>query len=150
MLLTVLYRHTQPLIRFEVSDLVRTSPLERCPCGRPFALLEASEGRTTEMLYLPSPSGGEEEVHPFLFEIVLDELPVSGYQVVQEQDGLHIFLTGAVEELRDEQVHEVLRVALSKRGVIVPSIEIHRVAELSRNATGKTPKVISHMPRHAT
>jgi phenylacetate-CoA ligase len=149
-LLTVLFRRTQPLIRYEISDLVRRSSLHRCPCGRPFALLEAIEGRTTEMIYLPSLTGGEEEVHPFLFEIVLDELPVNGYQVVHEEEGLHIFLTGAAEELRDEHVRDVLQAELNKREVIIPPIEIHRVRELNRNVNGKTPKVISHVPRHAS
>ena len=149
-LLTVLFRRAQPLIRYEVTDLVRTSTIERCSCGRPFALIEAIEGRTPEVLYLLSPTGGEERVNAFLFEFIIDTLPVSGWQVIQEQDGLHIFLTGAPEELRDEQLLDPLRQALIKRGVLVPSIEIHRVTALNRNAGGKALRVISHVPRRAS
>jgi phenylacetate-coenzyme A ligase PaaK-like adenylate-forming protein len=148
-LLTVLFRRTQPLIRYELSDLVRTSTIERCPCGRPFFMLEAIQGRTIEVLYLQSLTGGEERIFPYLFENVFNTQPVSAWQVVQEQDGLHIFLTGASEELQEEQLLAALRQALTRRGVIVPPIAIHRVTALNRNASGKTPTVLSRVPRRA-
>jgi phenylacetate-CoA ligase len=146
-LVTVLFRRTQPLIRYEVSDIVRASTIERCSCGRSFALIEAIEGRKAEMLYLPSVTGGEEAINPFLFEFIIDTLPVSGWQVIQEVDGLHFYLTGAPPELRDEQLLDPMRAALIKRGVIVPAIEIHRVADLIRNASGKALRMISRVPR---
>jgi phenylacetate-coenzyme A ligase PaaK-like adenylate-forming protein len=148
-LLTVLFRRTQPLIRYEVSDLVRPSIIERCPCGRPFALIDAVQGRMIEVLSIPSHTGAEEDISPYLFELVFDTLPVSGWQVVQELDGLHIFLTGAPEQLPDDQVVAALRQMLTKRGVLVPAITIHWVAALSRHASGKTPMVLSHVLRRA-
>jgi len=39
LLITVLFKRTQPLIRYEMSDSVRLSP-DPCPCGRPFVLNE--------------------------------------------------------------------------------------------------------------
>jgi phenylacetate-coenzyme A ligase PaaK-like adenylate-forming protein len=149
-LITVLYRRTQPLIRYEVSDLVRTSASERCPCGRPFALLESVQGRTAEMLYLPSPTGKEMGITALQFETVFDTLPVTGWQVVQEHDGLHVFLTGASQELRDDHLLEALRQALIKRGVIVPAIDVQRVTDLNRNPSGKIPMLISRVPRRAS
>jgi phenylacetate-coenzyme A ligase PaaK-like adenylate-forming protein len=148
LLLTVLFRRTQPLIRYEITDLVRLSTIERCPCGRPFAMLESIQGRMPEMLYFTSATGAEKEIHPYLFDTVFDTLPVSGWQVLQEQDGLHIFLTGAPAELRDDHLYEALRQALMKQGVSVP-IAIQRVTSLARNAGGKAPAVISHVPRRA-
>ncbi len=123
----MLFRRSQPLIRYELTDLVRTSTVERCPCGRPFALLESIQGRTADVLCLPSPTGNEEKIYPYLFLNVFDALPVSGWQVVHEHDGLHVFLTGASEELRDEQVLNRLRQALTERGVIAPSWEEKRI-----------------------
>ena len=149
-LLTVLFRRTQPLIRYEISDLVRLSTSERCPCGRPFALLESIQGRTGEMLYLPSHSGREEGITPLQFETVFDMLPISGWQVIQEQDGLHILLTGASQQLRDEEVLDKLRRVLSGRGVIVPPMQIQRVTQLTTNASGKIPMLISHVPPRAS
>ncbi|MEO7019905.1 MAG: AMP-binding protein, partial [Ktedonobacteraceae bacterium] len=148
-LLTVLFRHTQPLIRYEVSDLVQMSTQERCPCGSPFALLESIQGRTADMLYLPALNGKEAGMSPLQFETVFDALPISGWQVIQEHDGLHIFLTGASQELRDKHVRDALRQALTTRGVIVPTIVIHRVTTLTQNASGKVSMLISHLPRQA-
>jgi hypothetical protein len=101
------------------------------------------------VLYLASPSGREEKIYPYLFNTVFNTQPVSGWQVVQEQDGLHIFLTGASEELRDDSLLDALRQALTKRGVIVPPIAIQRVTALAKNAGGKTPTVLSRVPRRA-
>jgi phenylacetate-CoA ligase len=148
-LLTVLFRRTQPLIRYEVTDIVQISTRETCACGRPFALLESVQGRTPDILYLQSPEGKAERVSVYLFLNALDALPVSGWQVVQEPDGLHIFLAGASPELRDEQVREALSQALTKRGVIVPTIETHRVEALMRSASGKISQLISHVPHQA-
>ncbi|MFL5706972.1 MAG: phenylacetate--CoA ligase family protein [Ktedonobacteraceae bacterium] len=150
-LLTVLFRRTQPLIRYEVTDLVRASTGEHCLCGRPFALIDSIQGRTADILHLPSPSGKEEKIYPYLFLNVFDSLPVSGWQVIQELDGLHVFLTGASEELRNEQVCNRLQKAFIDRGVLVPPIEIKRVEELAKNARGgKARMVISRVPRNTT
>jgi putative adenylate-forming enzyme len=146
-LVTVLFRRTQPLIRCEVSDLVRTSTIERCPCGRPFILIDALQGRTIEVLYLQSPTGKEEAVSPYLFESTFNVMPVGGWQVVHEPHGLDIFLIGASAELRDEQLLDALRQMLTTRGVIVPPISIRRVQALTKNASGKTLTVISRVPR---
>ncbi len=148
-LLTVLFRRTQPLIRYEVPDPVRFSASESCPCGSPLALLEIIEGRTAEMLYLLSDEGKEQGVSPLQFQTVFDTLPIGGWQIVQEADGLHIFLAGASEQLRDDDVVDTLRQMLTRRGVVVPPLQLQRVAgsALIRNAGGKAPMLISHVSR---
>jgi phenylacetate-CoA ligase len=144
-LLTVLFRRTQPLIRYEVNDLLRISEQSYCPCGCPFPLLDIVEGRTAEMLYLPSITGRKEGITPLQFETVFDMLPISGWQVVQEHDGLHVFLVWASHELDEEHLLGALEKALTKRGVIVPTIKIHHVMALTRNATGKVPMLVSNI-----
>jgi phenylacetate-coenzyme A ligase PaaK-like adenylate-forming protein len=147
-LLTALYRRTQPLIRYEVSDRVRLSSRGPCPCGRPFAKLEAIEGRTGQGLSFATTTGGEEQISTLQFETIFDALPVSGWQIVQEIDGLHLFLAGASEELDQERLIEAVRQLLSGRGVIVPPIQVHLVETLTRNMAGKAPVLLSHLPRH--
>jgi len=144
-LLTVLFRRTQPLIRYELSDVVHLSSIERCPCGRPFALIEAIEGRMVEVLYLPSPSGNLERISPYLFFQVAKKLPIGGWQLIVEKDGLHFSLLDAAAELRDEEVLAEARAVLAEQGVIVPPIEIHRVNALIQTSRGKTPMVISRV-----
>jgi len=143
-LLTVLYRRTQPLIRYEVADMVRVSPHGPCPCGRPFTLLESILGRTGEGLSFQTITGKEEAVSTLQFETVFDALPISAWQIAQEADGLHVFLRGAQEELKTEQVHQALREFFARRELVIPPIAIHRTADLTRNATGKTPALLKH------
>ncbi|HEY1354234.1 MAG TPA: AMP-binding protein [Ktedonobacteraceae bacterium] len=145
-LLTVLFRRTQPLIRCELSDLVRPSVHQQCACGRPFALLENIEGRAIEVLYFPAVSGKQERVSPYVLHTLFDPLPLSGWQIMQEPDGLHIFLTGASPEFSDDGLRDLVRGALIKRGLLVPAIKIQRVAALYKNASGKTPLVLPHLP----
>jgi phenylacetate-CoA ligase len=56
LLVTVLFSRTLPLIRYELTDRVRLAT-EPCPCGRPFRLLAAVEGRTDQLLRLPGRDG---------------------------------------------------------------------------------------------
>lgn len=146
-LLTVPFRRIQPLIRYELTDLVRSAEKPNCACGRSFMCIEAVEGRATEVLYLPSPAGKEESVSALLFEFAIDPLPVSGWQVIQEQDGLHILLSGVTDDLREELVLDRVSQALTQRGVLIPPIEIRRVTMLKQNVNGKVPRLISHIPR---
>ena len=63
LLITNLYNRTQPLIRYELNDLVTVSP-DPCPCGRPFPLLKSIEGRSDDVLEMPARDGGTIKVHP--------------------------------------------------------------------------------------
>jgi len=56
LLLTVFGRHTQPLIRHEISDMVRPIAGE-CPCGRKFQMIESIEGRMEDVLYFSRRDG---------------------------------------------------------------------------------------------
>ena len=51
LLITNLFNRVQPLIRFEVTDLVVIEP-EPCPCGRTLTRVRSLEGRTEDVLCL--------------------------------------------------------------------------------------------------
>jgi putative adenylate-forming enzyme len=144
-LLTVLFSRTQPLIRYELSDRVSRSCIEKCPCGRPFALLESVEGRAPEVLHFPARDGGEVAVVPHVFHRVMDMAPVSAWQVVQERDELQVLLSGAWESLNEATLLVALRQALAGQGVIVPPIRIQQVGAIPRNANGKAPMIVSNV-----
>ncbi|MBV9228694.1 MAG: phenylacetate--CoA ligase family protein, partial [Chloroflexi bacterium] len=146
-LLTVLFSRTQPLIRYEMSDRVSRSRMERCPCGRPFALLDGIQGRTPEVLHFPARTGGQVAVLPHVFHRVMDTLPVSEWQVVQERDRLQVLLSGAQAGLSEETLLEALQQALTEQGVVAPPIHIQQVAAIPRNATGKAPLIVSRHSR---
>ena len=146
-LLTVLFRRAQPLIRYEMSDLLRYSSIQNCGCGRPFKLIESVQGRKLDTLYFPSQQGEKVQITSDIFNSVLDMVPVTGWQVIHKPDELRILLTGASDELLDEQVANSVRHALTRRDLIIPPVQVERVATLIRNANGKAPMLISLMPQ---
>ncbi|HEV2583758.1 MAG TPA: hypothetical protein VGT44_23060, partial [Ktedonobacteraceae bacterium] len=116
LLITVLFNHTQPLIRYELSDSVRlaTNP---CPSGHPFALIDGIQGRVEDVLSFPGAAGGVVNVQPLVFSRIMDTIPVSGWQVIQEADGLRVLLSGVRGEFGDEMLADTLRQALAEQRV---------------------------------
>lgn len=144
-LITVLSSRTQPLIRYELSDSVR---LAADPGnGRlPFARIDGIQGRTEDILHLPALSGGEVAVHPITFHHVLDSLPVSGWQLVQEKDGLRVLVSGASDGVDDSTLVATLTRGLATQNVAAPPIYVQHLAVIPKNATGKTPLIKAYRP----
>jgi putative adenylate-forming enzyme len=140
LLVTVLFNRTQPLIRYELSDSLCLEA-EPCPCGRPFTLVGGIQGRTDDVLHLPAAGGGEVAVHALTFHRVLDAVPASGWQVVQESGSLTVLLSGAGSGLVDEMLSDKLTRALAAQGVSLPRIVVQRVAAIPRGAAGKAPLI---------
>lgn len=146
LLVTPLYKRAQPLIRYVIEDRVRFSS-EPCPCGRPFQLIDAIEGRSQEVLAFPRADGGEVHIHPLLFHTLLDLLPVSGWQVVQETERLHILLARVHGVLDDGQIESQVESALTAQKAVVPPIQVQRVEAIPQTITGKAPLVKSNLAR---
>ena len=144
-LLTVFDRYTQPLIRYEISDMVRLAAGE-CECGRKLRMMDAIEGRVEDVLYFPGRGGGATvAAHPNLFHELLENVPAAGWQVIQDRDGVSVLLAG----LRDREVCEPLsrslRQMLEGRGAEAAAIRVRAVDALERGASGKAPLVVSRL-----
>jgi phenylacetate-CoA ligase len=139
LLVTVLFRRTQPLIRYEISDRVVFSS-GGCDCGLPWRVLERVEGRDEEMLRLPAAGGGTREVHPVVFEGILDNLSTAGWQVTSGGNDVTVLLAGA-DGIDIDTIREKLVEALERLGVVPDSVTVRKVAELSRTASGKASHV---------
>jgi phenylacetate-coenzyme A ligase PaaK-like adenylate-forming protein len=142
-LLTIFGRRTQPLIRYEISDMVR--PIDgACECGRPFRLIESIEGRTEDILYFPDRAGQPDmiAIHPNLFHSVLEAVPATGWQVVQVESGLSVLLTGIRDESIRAPLVAQLNQALAQQGAVPGTIRVTLVDALPRGATGKAPLIV--------
>ena len=142
-LLTIFDRRTQPLIRYEISDVIR--PLdESCECGRPFRLIESIEGRVEDVLYFPARGTGTDRVavHPNVFHHLLETVPASGWQVIQSNGSLSILLTGLSDASLAGTLAAAVRRALEGQGAVAPSIHVRPVDALQRGATGKAPLIL--------
>ena len=144
LLITTLIKRAQPLIRYEFDDSVRMAT-EACSCGRPFGLINAVQGRVSEILTFPDAAGGSVKVHPVVIHQIMDTLPVSGWQVVQEADGLHVLLSGIHGTVDEEQLRGIVQKTLKSQGAVTPSVEVRRVPSIPQTAVGKTPLVKSNL-----
>ena len=142
-LVTVLFSRTMPLIRYEMSDSVRPASSPRCPCGRPFALMDGIQGRAEDVLRLPAASGGQVSVQPIVFHRVMDAVPAGGWQITQGAEGLTVLLSGVREGFADAALIDSLRRELEAQGAIVSPVKVRRVPNIPRATVGKAPLIKS-------
>jgi phenylacetate-coenzyme A ligase PaaK-like adenylate-forming protein len=126
LLVTNLFNHTQPLIRFEISDLIAVEP-EPCRCGRSLLRLRSLEGRAEDVLEL-----GGVSVHPLQFGLVTADPDVREFQVVQR--GERLCLRVALRDGAD---------AAQELGVERPAVDVETVDALERTAGGKLQMVVA-------
>jgi phenylacetate-coenzyme A ligase PaaK-like adenylate-forming protein len=140
-LLTVLFNHTLPLIRYELSDRVKMADLP-CSCGCAFALIDEIQGRRERVLYFPGSDGGAVAVHPMVFYRILDAIPVTGWQVVQEGETLSLRLTGSPKGVDTQALVNSVRDALARLTALVPEIHVEWIPEMERGRTGKAAHIV--------
>ena len=138
LLVTNLFNRAQPLIRFEVTDLVAIEP-EPCPCGRTLTRLRSLEGRTEDVLSL-----GGVAVHPLQFGVVTADPTCASSRWCRRGSALRLRValrdgcSGGEERLRER----VLRRARRARGAAARRERGARDA-LERSPAGKVQIVVA-------
>jgi phenylacetate-CoA ligase len=147
LLLTVFKRYTQPLIRYEISDRLKVSD-DPCPCGRPQRVMLELEGRREDILNFPRAGSPNVEVaiHPNQFVDLLERVPLTGWQVIQEEGRLTVSLMGRADAAICEQLTAQIRRMLDTQSAMAPAIIVHFVDKLQRGPTGKAPLIVSRSP----
>lgn len=142
LLVTVLSSRTIPLIRYELTDRIRLAT-EECPCPLPFRLVGGIEGRTDDALALPAVGGGAVRVHPVVFHQVLELLDLGGWQVRQDDQGLHVLVTNPGRHFDPKATARRLQEALTRAGAQDPPVSVSVVDAIPAGAAGKRPLVIA-------
>ena len=145
LLLTVLFRYTQPLIRYELDDMIRIAP-GPCPCGRQFALIIGIQGRSNETVQVACQDGRIVKIHPLVLERVLDLLPATRWQLQTEGTILVVFIAGLPLEISEAQVVNKIESALATIGVTRPQFVVRRVEHLQRGLSSKLGHVAPTRP----
>ncbi len=153
LLVTNLFNRVQPLIRFEIADVITVNP-EPCACGRSLLRLAAIEGRADDVLWL-SGAGGPVAAHPLQFAALTSDRNVREFQICQEGELLRVpvVLAQHADSTRAIlRIHDALTANLRRLGVAEPRIEVQPCAALQRPASGKLRLVIAdpaHQVEHA-
>jgi phenylacetate-coenzyme A ligase PaaK-like adenylate-forming protein len=145
LLITNLYNRTQPLIRYELNDLVTVSP-DPCPCGRPFPLLKSIDGRSDDVLEMPATDGGTAKVHPLTLRSPLGGIAaLSEYRIVYGAGELRIEAVlngGADDEQIRRDIETRLGTALKEGGAQAPPIRVESVTAIPRHPHSGKHKVV--------
>jgi putative adenylate-forming enzyme len=142
LLVSVLSARTLPLLRYELTDRVRLAT-RTCPCGLPFRLIEAVEGRTDDLLQLPGRDGGTITVHPIAVHRALDDVAAGGWQVREEQDRLRVLIARPGAGFSGERVAASLAAALEAAGAAPVGVSVEVVDDIPAGAAGKRPLVVA-------
>jgi phenylacetate-coenzyme A ligase PaaK-like adenylate-forming protein len=145
LLLTVLFNHTQPLIRYEVNDRVRLAA-GPCSCGCALSLLTDVEGRQEEVLTVPGRSGTPIAIHPMVFYRILDAIPVRDWQIVHESEGLRLRLRGDRGAVGEAALIDSVQVALARLEAAPLAVTVEWVDDAERGQTGKAARIKSLQP----
>ena len=135
-LITNLFSYTQPLIRYEITDMVRISAAS-CTCGRPFRLIEHIEGRCDDILEMEGIASDSVQVHPLHFRSPLGALhELRQYQVIHADDGLHLNLVlkkGHDKDTYAMMVESLIKDKMESLAVKCLPIYIHYVDQIKRD-----------------
>ncbi|GHP01162.1 hypothetical protein KSF_112090 [Reticulibacter mediterranei] len=89
-------------------------------------------------------------VHPLVFSRIMDTLPVSGWQVLQENVSLQVRLSGVRSTVDADGLADAVRQALQEQGAIAPRVEVQYVASIPKTSAGKAPLVRAHPQQAAS
>jgi phenylacetate-CoA ligase len=131
---TDLWRTTQPIIRYRLNDVLR---LDRrlCPCGSPFRVIGAIEGRCDDICAFESRDGGTRPFFPDTIRrmVLLAGPHILDYQAIQERAGhLRIHLAvpdGAAFDEVAAQVRASVDATVAQYGCRPATVQVERGLE---------------------
>lgn len=135
-LVTNLYNHVLPLIRYEVSDQLAVTP-GTCPCGCAFSRVSDVQGRLDDMFVY----GDGTLIHPHVFRSVFGkDRSVLDYQVRQTISGAKVVLVS--QETHTKELTRKLEAALASAGMTRPAVEVELSPDLVRGNFGKLRRFV--------
>ena len=136
--LTNLYNRAQPLIRYEVTDMLCPGS-EACVCGRPFGLVQSVGGRADDVLRLPASSrAGTVTLSPMVISLAAEGFTaIREYKAEHDGAGIRFWLVvpDPDEQARvAEELPRRLSADLGAQGAIAPPIALDFVPAIERTA----------------
>lgn len=136
-LLTNLYNHALPLIRYEVTDELTVLD-EGCPCGSAFRRIADPGGRLDDTFHY----GASVAVHPHIFRSPLGHRrEIFEYQVRQTSDGATVSVR-AMAPFDERALEAEIAEGLARLGLDRPEVTVKRVDQLERQYSGKLKRFV--------
>lgn len=147
-LVTNLANYVQPIIRYEVGDLV-TMANESCNCGKNLPLIKCVEGRDSDVFTIKSPNGELKSLQPSVFELAMSRLvEVREYQLVQEENTRFRIRMEPLpgQPVNEQRAHRVIHDELKQYGLDQKlAIELEVVDRLAANGDMKFKRIVSRV-----
>jgi len=145
---TGLYNHAMPFIRYRLEDLGIPSD-ERCGCGRAWPVIKSVEGKTRDFFVLPS----GRKISPgallrsFYEEMKEQVFGISQWQLIQEKRNkvlLNVVKGKEFDANAIERIRKKIEAIFVRLGENV-EVNLQVVANIPRGRTGKRRAIISYV-----
>jgi phenylacetate-coenzyme A ligase PaaK-like adenylate-forming protein len=144
-LLTNLFNHLMPLIRYELDDsVIPMESIDRCLCGSSFQKIHDVRGRTDDSFRYPDGTF----VHPTAFAALSHEPEILEFQVRQSMEGAHI-LIHATRQFDHREMRDAIRAKLESLGIRRAEVAIEFVEQIPRTRAGKLRQFV-RLPQEAS
>lgn len=141
-LLTNLYNLVQPIIRYEIDDIVTMSE-SPCPCGNLLPLIESVGGRAKDQLWIEV-NGQSRDLPIYVFLAALDnETNLAEHQILQT--GVNTFVLRAAaqagKELSAERLRAYVHQSLASEGIAdIIKLDVELVDRILPDKSGKVSR----------
>lgn len=141
MFITNLYNHTQPLIRYELTDEA-TLIYDQCPCGSVLRRIDDIQGRADDVFTY----AGDILIHPIVFRSALGhERNIVEYQVRQTAHGADINVR-LLAPIDTSALAAAIEQDLAASGLGNARVSVSAVESLDRQQTGKLKRFVPLSP----
>jgi putative adenylate-forming enzyme len=144
---TDLHKTSQPIIRFELNDIIKLSD-EKCNCGSSFRVIDQIMGRADDLFWGKSKSTGElQYIFPDYIRraIITSSETIEEYQAVQKAPTkviIRLLLTESLKEKVAESVKRKVREAFLSYDCEEPTIEIRFEKPVKNPNSNKLIRII--------
>jgi phenylacetate-coenzyme A ligase PaaK-like adenylate-forming protein len=143
-LVTNLFNHAQPIIRYRLDDVTAIEP-GPCPCGWQSKRLRPVNGRVDDLLTLPGINGSPVLVHPTTFAPLHAIDGVAEFQIVHRPNSLQVLFVPRPDSEPgpvSNAIRERVRTDLATLGVGDLQITTQQVDHLERSQRGGKLKLV--------
>jgi phenylacetate-CoA ligase len=146
-LVTNLANYVQPIIRYEIGDIV-TMATDPCGCGSNMPLIDHIDGRDSEVLYVQTEKGLR-QIQPMILEIALIHmLHLREYQLIQDEDThIHALIEPLPGTTFDrDRAHRIMRDQLQTYGLDQKlAVDLETVDHLQTEGDHKFQRVVCNV-----